>query len=246
MMPDWPGIMNDCDEVWSPSPLIGEWYQKYNGIVKPVYTYEHGIDPEWAVRERKVEDKMKFLHVGGEAFRKDMPKTIKAFRTAFGKRDDVELLLKTGISGFNVNNPNDNVKALHGPVPFQELLDIYYSHHVFVYPSWGEGFGFNPFQALATGMPTIMTVDWAPYQRFVDNKLAVKTDFVDSPWPTVHPGKMFRPDFDDLVDKMRYAADNYDELHARAQLVAPKIHEAYAWDTVTKTTFSELEKRLAR
>lgn len=244
LMPDWPGIMNEAHEVWSPSPLITEWYTKYNGITRPTYTYEHGIDSEWEVRERKVTDKIKFLHVGGEALRKEMPKTIKAFRTAFGKRDDVELLLKTGIAGFNVNNPNDNVKALHGPVPFRELLNIYYDHHIFVYPSWGEGFGFNPFQAMATGMPTIMTADWAPYYRFVDPELMVKTTMADSPWPTVHPGQMFEPNFDELVDKMRYAVDNYDELHARAQFVAPKIHEDYNWDKLTKKTFEDLENRL--
>jgi len=246
LMPDWPAMMNEADEVWSPSPLITEWYGKYNGIVKPRFTYEHGIDSVWELRERKVTDKMKFLHVGGEALRKDMATTIKAFRTAFGHKDDVELLLKTGIAGFNVNNPADNVHAQHGPVPFDELLDIYYNHHVFVYPSWGEGFGFNPFQAMATGMPTICTGAWAPYRRFIDPKLDVDSEMADSPsrWQQSHPGQMFKPDFDDLVDKYRYVYDNYDDCSAFAVAQSPKIHAEYAWDTVTKSTFDALEKRL--
>jgi glycosyltransferase involved in cell wall biosynthesis len=246
MMPDWPGIMNNCDEVWSPSPLIGEWYQKYNGIVKPIYTYEHGIDSVWAPKPRVRQDKMRFLHVGGEAKRKGLEIAIKAFRLAFPDADKagVELLCKRGSSGDGFNIIRNGVIPLNGPLPFNELLDLYYDRNIFVYPSWGEGFGFNPFQAMATGMPTITTADWAPYKRFVDPNLTIETDFTDSPFKE-HPGKMFKPRVDDLVDRMRYVVDNYDSCHEFAQAQAPKIHNEYAWDTVTKTTFEALEKRLA-
>jgi glycosyltransferase involved in cell wall biosynthesis len=245
LMPDWPGIMNDCDEVWSPSPLIGAWYQEYNGIVKPIYTYEHGIDSVWEVRPRPVKDTIKFLHVGGEAYRKGMPETLKAFRAAFPDpaKAGVEITYKIGVAGFNLDH-HRGTNTISGKMPFNELLDLHYQHNIFVYPSWGEGFGFNPFQAMATGMPTIVTGAWAPYERFIDPELNVKTHFAPSPWPRVHPGEMFQPDFDDLVDKMRWAVENYDSVHTTAQAVAPLIHKEYAWDTVTKSTFEALEKRL--
>lgn len=245
LMPDWPGMMNEADEVWTPSPLIAEWYRDYNGIVKPIYVYEHGIDSVWAPKPREVAGPLRFMHVGGEAFRKGLPETLKAFRAAFNNNSDYRLTVKLGDAGRGLSfNHRSDVDAVVGKMPFNELLDLHYNNHIFVYPSWGEGFGFNPFQAMATGMPTIMTADWAPYERFVDKKLQVGSHFQESQWPTVHPGNMFRPDVDDLVDRMRYAADNYDELHARAQSVAPKIHEEYAWDTVTKSTFEDLQKRL--
>lgn len=248
LMPDWPGIMNECDEVWSPSPLIGEWYRTYNGVVKPIYTYEHGIDSAWEPQERKVTDRLRFLHVGGEAYRKGLPETLKAFRAAFPDPDKagVEITYKLGEAGRGFNLAHHRgTNTISGKMPFKELLDLHYSHNIFVYPSWGEGFGFNPFQAMATGMPAIVTAGWAPYQRFIDPQLVVDTNIEDSPWPNVHPGKMFKPEFDDLVDRLRYAADNYDSVYARAQAVAPKIHEEYAWDTVTKTTFEALENRLS-
>lgn len=246
LLPDWPAMMNEADEVWSPSPLISEWYRTFNGIVKPIYTYEHGIDSVWEPRERPVKDTIKFLHVGGEAYRKGLPETTKAFRAAFPdpEKAGVEITYKIGASGFNLNH-HRGTNTISGKMPFHELLDMHYQHNIFVYPSWGEGFGFNPFQALATGMPSIVTAGWAPYQKFIDPKLVVDTNLVDSPWPNVHPGQMFKPEFDDLVDRMRYAVDNYEEVHDRAQAVAPKIHEEYAWDTVTKTTWEALEKRLA-
>lgn len=244
LMPDWPGIMNDCDEVWSPSPLISAWYQEYNGIVKPVYTYEHGIDSVWAPKPREINGPIRFLHVGGEAYRKGLPETLKAFRAAFQGNPDVRLTVKLGDAGRGLSfNHRSDVDAIVGKMPFNDLLNLHYQNHIFVYPSWGEGFGFNPFQAMATGMPTIITGAWAPYERFIDPELNVKTHFGPSPWPN-HPGEMFKPDHDDLVDKMRWAVDNYDSVHATAQAVAPQIHAEYAWDTVTKTTFEALENRL--
>lgn len=244
MMPDWPSIMNDCDEVWSPSPLIGEWYSKYNGVVKPIFTYEHGIDSVWQPKPREVNGPLKFLHVGGEAYRKGLPETLKAFRAAFQGSRDVQLTVKTGATGFNLDH-HGNVHTISGKMPFNEHLALHYDHNVFIYPSWGEGFGFNPFQAMATGMPTISTYDWAPYRRFMDPKLEVSSSFVDSPWPNVHPGKMFQPNLDDLVEKLRSVRDNYDWSHTYAQEMAPKIHKEYNWDTVTQTTFQALENRLA-
>ena len=245
LMPDWPAMMNEADEVWSPSPLIGEWYRTFNGIVKPIYTFEHGIDSVWEPRPRPVKDTIKFLHVGGEAYRKGLPETLKAFRAAFPDPDKagVEITYKLGVAGFNLAH-HRGTNTISGKMPFNELMGLYYQHNIFVYPSWGEGFGFNPFQAMATGMPSIVTAGWAPYQRFIDPQLVVDTNLSESPWPKVHPGHMFQPELDDLVDRMRYAVDHYDELHDRAQAVAPKIHEDYNWDKVTKNAFESLENRL--
>lgn len=244
MPPDWAGIMNNCDEVWTPSPLIAQWYRTRMGVSRPIYVYQHGIDSIWETKPRPIKDKMKFLHIGGEAVRKNMPGTMKAFRAAFPGDEDVELLCKTSLNGITINNPSSKIQSLNGTVPFNELLALHYDRHVFVYPSWGEGFGFNPFQAMATGMPTIVTGAWAPYQDYIDPNLNVNATLAESPWQKPHPGKMFKPDFDDLVDKLRYVYDNYDKCHEFAQETAPHIHDDYAWDLVTKSAFSKLEQRL--
>jgi len=243
MMPAWPGIMNNAHEVWTPSPIIAKWYKEYNEVNVPIHVYEHGVDPEWETKTRKLGDKVRFLHVGGEAHRKGMAETLKAFRAAFNGSADVELTMKLGAPGFNLAH-HSNVQTISGKVPFKELVQLHHDRHVFVYPSWGEGFGLNPIQAMATGMPTICTAAWAPYERFLDPNLALDSTLVESPWQQHHPGKLFQPDFDDLVDKLRYIVDNYDECHSFAQETAPKIHREYDWDSLTHETFSKLEKRL--
>lgn len=242
MMSGWAEVLNQADEVWSPSPLIGEWYKEYNGITTPIYTYEHGVDAAWEPKPREVNGPLRFLHVGGEAYRKGLPETLKAFRAAFNESNDVALTVKLGMHGFNVEH--GNIETITGKLPFAEQVALHHDRHVFVYPSWGEGFGFNPIQAMATGMPTIVTGAWAPYRRYIDERLDVTSCLTDSPWSDVHPGKMYQPNIDDLIDKMRYAVSNYEDVHIKAQETAPLIHEAYAWDAITKKTFEALEDRL--
>jgi glycosyltransferase involved in cell wall biosynthesis len=121
---------------------------------------------------------------------------------------------------------------------------LYYTHDAYVYPSYGEGFGLTPFQALATGMPTITLPGWAPYRRFIDPKLEISHKLVRSNWPKIHPGQVMRPNFDEVIDRMRYVADNYDDARDFACSNAFDLHAAYDWDIITAQVFSDLKKRL--
>ena len=245
LLPDWPAMMNECDEIWTPSPLTAFWYKEYNDIKPPVYVYQHGVDSVWTTKERQVDDVVRFLHVGGEAVRKGMPTVLKAFRAAFQGTSNasyVALTCKMAERGYNLAH-HSNVNVIAGPLPIEQLVSLHHDHHVFVYPSWGEGFGLNPIQAMATGMPTVSTYDWMPYSRFMDPALKVESTFTDSPF-SEHPGKMFKPDFDDLVDKMRYVVENYGTCSHYAVSTAGKLKMEYDWDLLTKNTFDALEKRL--
>lgn len=241
--PDWLRAMENCNEVWTPSPIIADWYRDWG--LPSVHVYEHGVDTEtWAVTERSVSDTIKFLHVGGEAVRKGADVTLDAFRAAFqGHRDDVELTLKMNNEGWKVKRIG-KVTIMNELVSESELVSLFHNHHVFVYPSWGEGFGLNPLQAMATGMPTICTGAWAPYQRLLDPDLIIDSRLTESPWPKIHPGKMFKPDFDDLVDKLRWAAENYEDCLNDAIPRAGAVRQEYDWDQLTNKAFSALEWRL--
>lgn len=241
LYPGWKSAMNKCDEIWTPSALTAKWY-KEAGIRRPIYVYPHGVDHNvWVPTERVVEDKMRFFHVGGEALRKGLDTVIPAFRAAFPNNEDVELVLKQNQEGWNIPSYG-KIKILTNLMPLEELVALYHNCHVFVYPSWGEGFGLNPLQAIATGMPTICTTAWAPYKELI--QLPVSSALVDSPWPKVHPGKMFQPDFDDVVDHMRYAYSNYDFLSEDAMNLANYAHAKYDWKNFTKEAFGNLEYRL--
>jgi glycosyltransferase involved in cell wall biosynthesis len=240
----WVDKMNECDEIWTPSPLIAEWYAE-DGVKVPIYVYEHGVDHEiWKPVDRKVEDTINFLHCGGEAARKGSQQTMEAFRKAFPDRQDVRLTMKMINPGWNLNQIG-KITVLNKNLDLNELVKLFGDNHVYVYPSFGEGFGLTPLQAMATGMPTMTLPAWAPYERFLDPNLNIDSSLRHSPWhDSVHPGKMFRPNFDEVVDKMRWVADNYDQAKGFAMSQVDKIKEEYDWDSLTKETFDSLEKRL--
>jgi hypothetical protein len=241
----WVDIMNQCDEIWTPSPIIAQWYRE-DGVEVPVHVYEHGVDKIWSPMRREPSDTLKFLHVGMEAARKGGNETMRAFKAAFPKADDVSLTMKTINIGWNMP-PLGGIAVECGYMDLDNLVKMFHNHDVYVYPSWGEGFGLTPLQALATGMPTITVPAWAPYAKYLDENLSISSLLVQSPWRrTHHPGRMFKPKFDDIVDAMRYAYDNYDEVHTNALSRTKAIHTEYDWDLQTRTAFEKLASRLGK
>jgi glycosyltransferase involved in cell wall biosynthesis len=255
----WIDGFNSVDEVWTTSQMCKEWFENA-GVKKPVHVYEHGVDSIWTPKRRNPKNKIRFLHIGEPAPRKGGQVALEAFREAFGGRDDVHLTIKANghstvrayASTFHRGGPRSilgtphevyrNVTLLEDSLPTDELVGLYHMHDVLVYPSWGEGFGLIPLQALATGMPTICTGAWAPYERFLGN-LSLDSEEHSSPWPDFHPGMMYKPDFHHLVELYRYSYDNYTALSTIAFDNAEDVHSDYNWDTLTKKAFSHLEKK---
>ena len=240
----WIHIINRCDEIWTPSPMIADWFKRYMHVKPPVYVYEHGIEKLWTPQVRKVEDELKFLHVGAEAARKGGWDTVGLFRKAFPTEKDVSLTLKIINSSWNGVKSLGRVHYVNDRFRLNELIDMFHDHHAYVYPSWGEGFGLTPLQALATGMPTITTTEWAPYKDFIDPDLSISSELKPSPWGKIHPGKMLKPNWDEVVDAMRYTYNNYERLHSEHLSRTEKLLERYDWDTITKSVFEDLEDRL--
>jgi glycosyltransferase involved in cell wall biosynthesis len=243
LKPGWAKLMNECDEIWTPSPLLADWYVTYAGIKKPVYVYEHGVDPVWTPEHRKVEDKFRFLHMGAEAARKGGYELMRAFRKGFQNRDDVELTLKMINPGWNIPVIG-KTNIVNRTVALPQLVSLFHEHHAYVYPSWGEGFGLTPLQAMATGMPTITVPDWAPYAHYLDPRLNIKAKTHASQWPMLHPGKMFSPSIDDTIDHMRWVVDNYDSAQEFAHSQIPAITAEYDWLRQTEETFNALQGRI--
>lgn len=249
----WVDAFNDnSDEVWTPSPLVAEWY-KEAVVERPIYVYEHGIDHDWKPKRRRRGDKLKFLHVGEPAPRKGGQMAYEAFRAAFGDREDVQLTIKAwGSSNVRVkkgghimglpHSRHKNIKTIYEDYSEFDMINLFHSHDALVYPGWGEGFGLIPLQALASGMPTIVTEAWAPYKRFVLPELALSSRLVDSPWPQIHMGKMFEPSFDDLVNSYLWMDQNYDRAAGLSFRNSFQIHKEYDWVELTKNAFERIVK----
>lgn len=250
-IPDyWLQHLGQADEVWTTSPQCQKWFEECG--VDGVKVYPHGLDAIWTPQRRVVKDKLTFLHVGEPAKRKDAQLVVDIFMELFADNNEVELIIKGQNTNTTVvrNKSGDtvgsvaevnNIKVITDDIPIDELVDLYKSAHCLVYPSWGEGFGFIPLQAMGTGMPTICTAEWAPYKNYLHD-LAIDSTIQPSPWPEMHPGNMFKPDKNHLKAKMLDVYENYANYSDIFYNQAALVHEEYNWDTLTKEAFKNIVK----
>jgi glycosyltransferase involved in cell wall biosynthesis len=100
-----------------------------------------------------------------------------------------------------------------------------------VYPTNGEGFGFIPFDAMATGMPTIVT-NLTSCADFAD--LAIPLRATWGPGTGIHLGDWAIPDKDHLRELMLDVYENYAQHRKRAMQSARVMHESMTWDHVAQ------------
>jgi len=252
-LPDgWVDAMNACDEVWATSDWVATVYHNA-GVTVPIKTYHHGLDPRWQPVKRTGNEKIKFLHVGEPALRKGGQLTVDAFRAVFGDRDDVHLTIKAYYQHYlrvwkdgkvvPLEGAYNNVSVIKENLHFSELQELYASHDVLVYPSYGEGFGFIPLQALGSGMPVICTDGWAPYEKFL-GPLRVTGRMDRSIW-VLHPGDVYYPDYEELKQSMAFAAHDIEFIRGYYYAQAKDVHAAYDWKTLTEEAFAPIVSMFA-
>lgn len=235
----WVDSLNECDEVWTPSPVIAQWMVDA-GVKKAPHIYQHGVEPVWSPKLRVVEpgQRWRVLHHGAEALRKGGNDAIKAFLATLND-EPATLVLKMLMNQWAVHD-TDHIHLLGKKVPLDELIEIYHGVHAMVYPSYGEGFGLAPLQALATGMPALITRGWAPYEYLLPDELLIDSHLIESPWQGHHPGKVFQPHQDDLQDKLKSMYENQQKLAEWAFENAPVVHKDYNWKDLTEKAFAHL------
>jgi glycosyltransferase involved in cell wall biosynthesis len=245
----WKENMNRCDEVWA-TCAFNAWVYREQGVTRPIKIYKHGLHDVWKnSTKRTVGSKFRFLHIGEPSERKGGSLTVKTFIETFGNNPDVELTVKChetstirvyDMFGERVDfSKYPNIKFVSKEMSDEELVMLMHSHHCLIYPSYGEGFGFIPIQAMATGMPVICTEAWAPYKEFITLKL--QSTLGDSPWPLMLPGKMFHPDVDHLKYLMTEVVYKYDQYVETALSNLDEMYKQYDWLTLTEKAFAHLK-----
>lgn len=249
----WKKPLLSIDEFWATSEWCADVFSKHTN--KPIFVYEHGVDDSWIPkkRERKKDRPFRFLHIGEPSYRKDGQMVVDAFINTFGNDPNYELVLKCSRmnttrvfdkkTGHVLGSPNafyPNIKIIESFISKEQMNSLYDMCDVFVYPSWGEGFGFNPLQSMAAGIPTISTAEWAPYKRYIT--MPLDSTWAESPWTHTHPGLMLKPDYSQLKFYMEDVAKNYESYSSIAYKNSFLIHKDYNWEKVSKPAVERLKK----
>lgn len=246
-VPDtWMSGLRKVDALWSPTSwsldvLSGKSGNKKNNAVIP-----HGIEPCWRPMERTKNGPFTFIHVGSPATRKGDNFVLEAWHRRFANRRDVQLIFKGtdyprgriyddegSIVASSVSM--NNVRVERRVFSRAEMMDLYSQAHCMVYPSRGEGFGLIPFEAMATGMPTILPGDGGTKDFAHLSSLVLKNHkWVKSSADKEHPGLWMEHDVDELIDLMEIAIDDYDNISHKSLMAAEQIHTLYSWNLVAE------------
>jgi glycosyltransferase involved in cell wall biosynthesis len=104
-------------------------------------------------------DKKIILHVGSEEPRKNVASLVKAFYKLQKKKQDI-LLIRVGEKRKQIENLIDTLGIRDKVIRYTNLREdklslVYNAADLFIFPSFYEGFGFPPLEAMACGVPVI-------------------------------------------------------------------------------------------
>jgi len=263
LFPDWPNQLNQVEHLYVPSEATKNLF-KWNGVNVPMTIIPHGTKPELykpKKYEKEVDDFI-FLSVnswaGYEGDRKGTDLLIKAFDKEFKKDEKVKLILKIGTfwqgktdymsSIINIlGHYNENILFNDAYVPEKELAKYYQKSDCFVSPTRGEAFGLTILNAMACGLPVIVTDDvnsgHMDYCKFKKSVLWIDAPTVIQGDPRfyVEGNMLAEPDLESLRKQMRYAFENRDKLKKKALEVSKEIRKEYTWENTAKKILKIIE-----
>lgn len=210
------GKVNEPELLIVPCEHNKAVFSKYRN--KPIEVVPLGYDQEvFKFHEKKIGDYFLYFYNGAMNPRKNYQMVVDAFKVLREKNKTIKLYFKTTGNGKEELYEQDGIIFDSRNVSASEMADLYKQANCFVFPSSGEGFGLPLLEAMATGTPAIHT--GYSGMEFAKKEFTYHVDYVVGPTRIdVHSldTSWAFPNFDDLVEKMDYVFNNYDEAKEKA------------------------------
>jgi glycosyltransferase involved in cell wall biosynthesis len=278
---DWVAPLNGhVDELWVPSEMVREMYVSSGVDPERVVTIANGVDlerfsPDGQRHELPVgagaegaplpDGATRFLFVGGLIWRKGPDVLLAAWKAAFAGREDVVLIVKdVGATGVYREGEREEMVAyaaggalprvvlLQDELSDEQVAALYRACDVLVHPYRGEGFAMPVLEAMACGLPAIVTEggptdEFCPPQagwRIRATRWEFPSDRVSS-FDTVGRPWVLEPDAGHLAELLVEVAADPRERAARGA-AARAAAEAYGWDGVAERYGERIEALAAK
>lgn len=195
-----------------------------------------GIDThDWHyIKRQPPATEFRFL-IGGSGPRKGTDLACKAFRKVFpdgswrADQPVPKLIMKSPTPDpYDPYGPR--ITRVAGRLTAAAEISLYASAHCYLQPSRGEGFGLQPLQAIAQGIPTILT-DAHGHADFAHLGYGLSTTYEKAAY-FIHgdAGEWWLPDFDELCELMRFVYDEYPRAEAFARNAAREAGLRWGWE----------------
>jgi glycosyltransferase involved in cell wall biosynthesis len=191
---------------------------------------------------------LRFLYVGGTVGRKGFDFVDRAYFRTFGPADDVSLVIKdvgtdsvykdgnaaTYLRGLATNRNAAHLVYLDRTLSDADIAALYRSCDVLVAPYRAEGFGLPILEAMACGLPVIVTAGGAS-DDFVDDACGLRIPSVRVASPPdvglalVRDAWVLEPDLELVRDAMRTLAGDAALRHRLGEAAAARA-ATWTWD----------------
>lgn len=204
----------------------------YSGV-KEVYSPVTDEIKE-AVKKKYTEGKEYFIYVGAIHPRKNLLNLLKAFSIFKKKLKSNMKLVIAGRLAWKFDEFTEKLKTykyradviMPGYLPQQQLVELTGAAYALVYPSFFEGFGVPPLEAMRCGVPVVATNVSAVPEICGEAALLANPD-----------------DCGDIADKMMLL---YKDETLRAALIQKGLNRAheYSWDNTAGLLWQSIEKTM--
>lgn len=254
------------DEMWVPSNYVRQIYLDAGVSPDRVFVVPNGFDADVFNSNNKpfklkTKKKFKFLFVGGTIYRKGIDILINAYTESFKNTDDVCLIIKDfggdsfyknqtikeQIQKIRQNKKAPQIEYMDKTLTEKEIAGLYTACDVLVHPYRGEGFGLPILEAMASGLPVMVTNGGAcldfcnnensililAEKRFSNGKKVDSLETVDFPW-------LYEPSLQDLKEKLIWAYNQPERIKAVGKKAEEFALKYFRWDNSSKV----LEERI--